>query len=99
MIDIFLPNQFSTEHEEMTVLVPSDAAFSEVLSDADLDRLLMDMAFVRQVVTNHIILQDGRLPQIILDRLDDGLELKKVSISDEIVIFTRKDANHSKYMF
>ena len=55
------------------------------------DPFLMDIDLMRIVITNHLITQVGAVPQIILDALSDGTELKMTTWSDNEVIFTNDD--------
>ena len=87
----------------MTLVVPTNVAFDSavrmltkvqinVVSNTLLpDPFLMDVDLMRLVVTNHLITQVGAVPQIILDGLSDGAELKMTTWSDNEVIFTNDD--------
>ena len=86
----------------MTLVVPTNVAFDSavrmltkvqinVVSNTLPDPFLMDVDLMRLVVTNHLITQVGAVPQIILDGLSDGTELKMTTWSDNEVIFTNDD--------
>ena len=88
----------------MTLVVPTNVAFDSavrmltkvqindvVINTLLPDPFLMDVDLMRLVVTNHLITQVGVVPQIILDGLSDGTELKMTTWSDNEVIFTNDD--------
>ena len=86
---------------DLTLVVPTNAAFDSavmMLTKVQInvstlpDPFLMDVDLMRLVVTNHLITQVGAVPQIILDALSDGTELKMTTWSDNEVIFTNDDA-------
>ena len=89
---------------DLTLVVPTNAAFDSAVmmltkvqinvsntSTTLPDPFLMDVDLMRLVVTNHLITQVGAVPQIILDALSDGTELKMTTWSDNEVIFTNDD--------
>ena len=88
---------------DLTLVVPTNAAFDSavmMLTKVQInvsntstlpDPFLMDVDLMRLVVTNHLITQVGAVPQIILDALSDGTELKMTTWSDNEVIFTNDD--------
>lgn len=78
---------------EMMIMVPTDEALEAMipeLLDEVKDPLTNDMPLVRHIITNHISVREGIVPQAIFERLPEDEEIIKSTIGFENLVFHRE---------
>ena len=85
--------------DEMMVLVPSDAAMKRLvpeLKEEVSDPLENDLILQQNILSNHIIIHEGSIPPQLWERLPEYMEVIKINMRGENVVFHRENGADGK---
>lgn len=78
----------------MIVLVPSDAAFRRLIPELKPNvpsPLLKDIPLMQHIMSGHVIVQEGTIPSSLLRDLPEYIEIVKVNLRGQSVVFHREE--------